>query len=64
MTNRHPEQDPAEGSRDTVERQLGEKRSPKQPGQKPSSETAAEKARQDMARWEKEQTELPQKGAP
>lgn len=51
-------QDPAEGSRKVVERELS--RGKETPG---TSEKEAEQARRDIQRKSREQAELPQKGS-
>ncbi len=55
--NKHPEQDPAEGSRETIERELSRQR-------RDSGNADSRKAREDLEKQVKEGTELPQKGAP
>jgi hypothetical protein len=55
--NKHPEQDPAEGSRETIERELSRKR-------RETGDAESRMARDDLAKQVKEETELPQKGAP
>lgn len=56
--NKHPEQDPAEGSRDIVDHEL--RHGEDDPGAGPETQ---EKARRDLKKQVKEETELPQKGS-
>ncbi len=49
-----PEQDPAEGSRKTIEKELARQR----------NDAAIEKSRERLAQQVEEETDLPQKGAP
>jgi hypothetical protein len=57
--NKHPEQDPAEGSPDVIDHEL-QRREKQEPG---AGREARERARQELERQVKKETDLPQKGS-
>ena len=57
--NKHPEQDPAEGSPEVIDHELQRSEKP-EPG---ADREARERARQELKRQVKKETDLPQKGS-